>query len=331
MIGPDAAEDFEGRRRIAGRISKGIAAIRATQLWHSLPQRKRANLLSRGGYGAGAFWAACFEPEVRISDNLWTIALRRRLGADIACDACRCQHEYVGEPPEGAESTCGKVIDPPADHPLSCSVGPHRIRLHNEVYQLIGDTCKRHHAHVDFERRAPHLYAQGADGSVIEAILDVVIRWPLSPVRRWVDVTLKNACGVDVGAAASRPGVAAMDGEGRKATTYGTSVVAASAEIGGRMGPQFMNLIADIATEARQATLRRRGWSPRGVARQLAFRISAILTAGEAEIIEAALPQPLAQHRRGGGRPPAGLVQPQMRDAQDHAAPRQGRGGRRRR
>ena len=58
-----------------------------------------------------------------------------------------------------------------------------------------------------------------------------------------------------------------------------------------------MNLIADIAAEARQSCLRRRGWSPRGVARSLAFKISAILTAGEAEIVEAALPQPVVAHR----------------------------------
>ena len=289
----------EGRRRIAGRISRGIAALRATHLWHSLPQRKRANFLSRGGYGAGACWTACFEPEVRISDNLWTIAVRRRLGADIADEGARCQHAYSGEPPEGAEPTCGKLIDPSADHPLSCPIGPHRIRLHNEVAQLLGDTCKKHHAHVDFERRAPHLYAEGADGSIIEAILDVVVRWPLSPARRWIDVTLRHACGIDIGAAATRPGAAAAEGEKRKANTYGDTVVAASMEIGGRMGPQMMNLIADIAAEARRATLRRRGWSPRGVARLLAFRISAIITAGEAEIVEAALPRPLVLRLQG--------------------------------
>eukprot|EP00973_Karenia_brevis_P002612 355723-Karenia_brevis.AAC.1 len=81
---------------------------------------------------------------------------------------------------------------------------------------------------VDSERAVPCLYRIAEDGTLTEAILDVVMSLPGGLMSVYYDVTIRCPHSVRNGqghrTAALQPGIAAADGELEKLTRYGRQV-----------------------------------------------------------------------------------------------------------
>eukprot|EP00974_Lingulodinium_polyedra_P127106 11200899-Lingulodinium_polyedra.AAC.1 len=74
----------------------------AARCWTAATPRDRANLLSRGGPGAGLAWADWALQGPWWANATRRIALARRLGAPVCAPGLQCAREYV----EGEEA-CG--------------------------------------------------------------------------------------------------------------------------------------------------------------------------------------------------------------------------------
>eukprot|EP00973_Karenia_brevis_P036494 5032248-Karenia_brevis.AAC.1 len=105
---------------------------------------------------------------------------------------------------------------------------------------------------VDVERAVPCLYRITDNGTITEAILDVVMSLPGGLVTSYYDVTIRcphsvrNNQGHRV--AALRPSVSAADGEMEKLTRYGRQVLPVSVETYGRMGRASMEALRTTST-----------------------------------------------------------------------------------
>ena len=106
-------------------------------------------------------------------------------------------------------------------------------------------------ARADVERYCPHLYTTMDDGSVQEAILDVVAVWPGLPVQHCIDVIIHSAFATSLVDAASKPGIAALGGERQKRTRYGSSVLPFSMETLGRLGTASLDSLDHLSGLAR--------------------------------------------------------------------------------
>ena len=82
--------------------------------------------------GARTLWE--LTPSTTLDNHLshadFAIAVRLRLGVDVAGDASCCRF-------------CGSVADAGGKHALSCMSGGDAVTLHNQVRDLIHDYCRR--------------------------------------------------------------------------------------------------------------------------------------------------------------------------------------------
>ena len=78
---------------------------------------------------------------------------------------------------------------------------------------------RRSGAYVDLERAIPALYKCADDGTVTEAILDVVYSFPGGPVTRHLDVTVRCPFASAYKKTHENPAVAAQGGEDAKPLT----------------------------------------------------------------------------------------------------------------
>eukprot|EP00973_Karenia_brevis_P026021 3590341-Karenia_brevis.AAC.1 len=70
-------------------------------------------------------------------------------------------------------------------------MGPARLRPHRAVVRALQKVCERGGAEVDLERAIPALFRVGADGKIIEAILDAYVISPSSFDSYAIDVTIR--------------------------------------------------------------------------------------------------------------------------------------------
>ena len=278
-----------GRRRLAARTYRGIAALRATELWRSLSIARRARLLSGGGLGAGAFWHGFMRSDsAALTNAAFRVVLRRRLLLDLLPGPTTCAFEYSGTPPEGHERVCGRVLDAAGMHALCCPVGPHRIRLHNEIVRALAEWVRSHGGYADMEVAVPDLYKTDAKGDIVEARMDLVISWPGAPTPIWVDVTVRSPD--EDGLAARVPAHCARAAERHKRERYSAAVVPFAVETEGRLGPAAQALLSDLAASARvlRADNSVQERSGADFARQIAAAVSSSLVSRLAELLLAA-------------------------------------------
>ena len=291
-----ASQDYEGawacRRRLAARAYRGLVALAATRLWARLPAARQARLLSGGGLGAGALWNGFMrEGEPALHDASFVVMLRRRLLLDLLGAPATCAFQYSGSAGGGGEErqgACGRPLDVAGLHALQCPVGPHRIRLHNEIVRALADWISAHGGYADVERCVPEFYRE-AGGQITEARLDLVVSWPGLPVPTWVDVTVRSPG--ESGPAARAAGHAAMGAERHKKDRYGDAVVAFAVETEGRLGPAAQRFVAEVATAARRTAVLPGEPSGRlgmDFARQVSAKVSGALTARLADLLLAA-------------------------------------------
>ena len=125
-----------------------------------------------------------------------------------------------------------------------------QLRSHNALAAVLRHTLVRAGAFVDRERVVPELCAVREDGSRVDAILDLVVRWPGLGSETLVDVSIRSAHAERYTAAASVPADAASDGEGSKRGRYGPAVDPLIVEACGRVGPGGLATLARLRYEA---------------------------------------------------------------------------------
>ena len=97
------------RRRVLGRICKGIDAVRATKLWSRMPMHRREAMLSGGCEGAGSLWATVpTKAQLQLTCVQFTVATRKRCGMmRRPREARTCQLPTLA----GDGDVCGAVLD----------------------------------------------------------------------------------------------------------------------------------------------------------------------------------------------------------------------------
>jgi hypothetical protein len=219
-----AAVHFERgqRRRVLGRLLRGLDALRATQTWSRLTADRKKVMLSSGGFGAGTVWNAIpTRPQWQFSSARWQTATRARLGFLRAPTGSTCQ---LPKGDEGEETVCGKVLDQHVVHPALCDAGATKLRTHNALKFVLAQDLRNEGAFVDVECRVPDLYKRLPNGEIREAILDLVVEWPGAGRRHLIDVTVRCPHALRYGNSASKVGAAAAAGDKDKFDHYGPTV-----------------------------------------------------------------------------------------------------------
>jgi hypothetical protein len=253
------------RRRVLGRIMKGVDAMSATRLWERLPKQRREAMLSAGGPGAGGLWSTVpVRPPLQFTSAQWTMAAQRRLGAcRKPCGAQTCQLPAAGSGGGGGSGdVCGAVLDGALIHAALCGAGPMRMRGHRAIASTLRAAVEREGAIVDLERTLPELYSTDASGAVTEAVMDMVIYWPGAGTAHWVDVSIRCAHASRYTTAQKRGGVAAAAGEVEKRRRYGDSVSPLIFETAGRLGRCGIAALAAMDRDARMYGRRKLGRLP---------------------------------------------------------------------
>ena len=129
---------------------------------------------------------------------------------------------------------------------------PARLRTHRALTEQLAVELRRSGANVDLERAIPALYKCADNGTVTEAILDVVYSFPRGPVTRHLDVTVRCPFASAYKKAHANLAVAVQGGEDAKAWRYGPSVIPVAFESFGRLGRDSTSKLEDMAAEARQ-------------------------------------------------------------------------------
>ena len=216
---------------------------------HSLmdPTRQVA-MLSVGGPGTGTTWSAMPAGLEDAIDDVHFVTmtglrfLTLQVPAGTRCAMPKSDHKQDGE-------QCGLCVDTLGLHFHNCGAGAARLRPHRAFLVRLASQLRKAGAHTDLERHCPNLYGLNTDGSVREAILDIVSVWPGCPVAHAIDVTIRSAFSSHR-YADSIPGCAAAAGERSKYSRYGHSVYPISIETLGRMGQKSQDSLRALLSVA---------------------------------------------------------------------------------
>ena len=248
------------RRRLLGRIFRGLDALRATHLVRARTAHGRVAMLSAGGPGSGTFWTTVpTKAAWRFTNTHWVAALRARIGALHVAPGTLCRMPRADE-----GEKCGKLMSDPLVHPFLCDAGPARLRPHRALVATLRAGVEREGAWADIERPIPELFVRNEDGSVVEAIMDVVTAWPGAAAAHRVDVTVRCPWAeryLRLGSS-ERPGVAASTGDKEKLIRYGPSVLSLCFESNGQLSVGGCATLAALAADARDHGRRRLGRAP---------------------------------------------------------------------
>ena len=214
--------------------------ITAHKIWSKLDVPEKAAYLANCGQGAGATWTET-APEQGMPDEDWRTAARRRLRLKTE-ESNMCQ--------------CGMLKDEQGDHTLAGQRSPWRTRIHDRVRDSLARQLRRMGATVDLERVAPEWSKRYRDRSGI-ARIDAIATIPGSNELQWLDVTIRRPTALtNMEGSARKGGHAAMQGEREKTKKYGNkkegdrdTVKPISTELGGRMGPQTINVLQNLTTK----------------------------------------------------------------------------------
>ena len=236
------------------RLTEQQAAIR---VWSTSEPRQQARMLECGGEGTGSFWLATPDcTALRMPDAHWRIATRYRCGLPLAPLHTACCV------PRADLTTCGVCVDSWGDHLLMCKAGPARLRPHRAIQRRLGQLLGAAGANVDFERPVPDMYRLRPDGSVQEAILDVVATFPGTTGYHAIDVSIRATQATRYAATAATAGVPSAAGALEKVRRYGADVLPVVFEPGGRLCDTGLASLRMLATAANDASQRAGGGRP---------------------------------------------------------------------
>jgi hypothetical protein len=148
----------------------------------------KARMLAAAGARVGAFWTSVPTDDAqRFTNAQWNMALLLYLGHDFALTPdMRCQlTTQDGE-------VCNKPLDDHLVHATVCMNGPAKIRAHRALMTVLRRFLEKAGAAVDEERVVPEWYKLRPDGSIVEARLDLVVRFPGGSAIERVDVTVMS-------------------------------------------------------------------------------------------------------------------------------------------
>ena len=211
-----------------------------------LTTEEKAWLESAGGPGAGAFLQYPEDACCSMEDELWSTALRQRLGLEraeqlqhqLALAATTCNNRTA----EG--TTCGETLDNDGKHSSTCKTGGGVLRRHGHLAKANAALLKRWTGQAALlEQRVPTWDRQRRNprpdqDPVERAVLD--IEYVDGSERRWIDVTPRHpsaGTAADALAAARKPGEASRRAERQKHERYpGPQLTAFVVELAGRLG-----------------------------------------------------------------------------------------------
>jgi len=220
-----------------------------------LSTEEKACFHGAGGPGAGGFLQYPDDSNCRMEDELWSTALRQRLGLARA----ECNHRQL---PLAATTCCNKTsggtacnagLDETGFHSTTCQSGGGVMRRHFNLAAATAGLLKRWtHESPLLEQRVPtwdrpRRNPGRADDPLERALLD--IEFTEQSERRWIDVSVRHpAAGTaaDRARAARKPGEAARRGEKDKHERYpGPQLTAFVVELPGRLGGEARQFLKD--------------------------------------------------------------------------------------
>ncbi len=200
------------RPRQTARLSESGTKKRHAALKQHLFTDGKAWLEGAGGPGAGAFLQYPEDACCAMEDELWSTALRLRLGLDRA-EYNQQQLPLAANTPTNRRAhgtTCGEVLDTQGKHSSTCKTGGGVIRRHSHLEKAVGGLLKPWTGQEPlFEQRVPswdrpRRSRQTNEDPVERAVLD--IEYTDGSVRLWIDVTTRHpAAGTPADAAAVLP------------------------------------------------------------------------------------------------------------------------------
>ena len=287
--------------RLHGRMLRGLEAIKAMDVFEQNDFYGRTLMLSAGGPGSGKFFTMFpIASKYYMPDTHFRTSLLARLGLICPPDGAVCQ---IPEGPMDAPHACGCRLERPFVHPYLCKAGPSRLRPHRSLCNAMAYECRAAGGHVDLERACPQLYKWHGDRCQ-EAILDVVYHLPGTTVTRNIDITVRCPFATRYVNTDSKVAVAALSGENEKVARYGSEVSPISFETFGRLGPQSMVNLQNVAADFVRPGGRR---SCMGVYNRLRYILEYMLLYENADLILMSLGASSGllgwqQQRRASGR-----------------------------
>ena len=215
-------------------------------LLQRLSTDEKAWLQGAGGSGAGGFLQYPEDANCAMEDELWSVALRQRVGLERAEQDQRqlplatitCANKSAAGRP------CSEQLDARGKHGSTCKLGGGVMRRHFHLEGTCAGLLKRWTGQAALtEQRVPtwdrpRRNPRPNEDPVERAVLDV--EYTDQNERRWIDVTVRHpAAGTaaDVAAAAKRPGEASRRAEREKHERYpGPQLTAFVVELSGRLG-----------------------------------------------------------------------------------------------
>ncbi|CAK0876451.1 unnamed protein product, partial [Prorocentrum cordatum] len=134
------------------------------------------------------------------------------------------------------------------------------------------------------------LYDNRADGSIKDAVMDLVVGFPATAWKWWLDVNVHFPLGSALPAASRVAGTAAAAGDQGKEARHGADMQhSISVEPGGRLSAGAANALADLAAASKLYGRRQPGGRRSTTARALAERVCALAVVCSADATLAAL------------------------------------------
>ena len=266
------------RRRLQGRIMRGLDLAAAVRAWdRQRDHRRRRAMFEAGGPGAGATWTAPpGRHEVKMTGAQWLTGVLLRLALMTrppGCDVCQIY--------KAGRKRCSAKLDDDLGHVSNCNSGPARHRPHECVKHALGHKLRRAGAHIDVERFVPELYTPDH-----EAILDLSVSFPGSAEVHLLDITVRNP---EAAGRAKADGSSSVEQRAKydKGRRYGPTVVPIIIGHRGRMPQSTREALAKLAAEARRWAVPKLGQRP-GVplsALQLTIEAAALRAVADAHLL----------------------------------------------
>lgn len=228
-------------------------------LLQRLSTEERAWLHGASGPGAGGFLQYPEDPSCTMEDELWSVALRQRLGLERA----ECQQQQLAVAPtrccnkSNLGQSCNGNLDSRGFHSSTCQAGGGVIRRHFHLAAACAGLLKRYTGQAALlEQRVPTWDRQRqnprhGEDSLERAVLD--IEYTHLTERRWVDVSVRHpAAGTlaDRVAASRRPGEASRRAERAKHERYpGQQLTAFVVELPGRLGGEARQWLKQLVMQ----------------------------------------------------------------------------------
>ena len=145
---------------------------------------------------------------------------------------------------------------------MLCKAGPARLRPHRALQRRLGQLLTSAGANVDYERPVPDFYRLRTDGSVQDAILDIVATFPGDVCYHAIDVSIRAPQASRYADTATRAGVPSSTGSAEKVRRYGTDVLPIVFEPGGRVCDNGLAALQKLSTAAAATNMRSEGGRP---------------------------------------------------------------------